>query len=89
MPAELVLTALEQALTLRQPVPSLVIHADRGSQYASSAWRARIEKAQALASHSRLGNPCDNAQAKTDWSTPKTELLPRGGIFASLDEARL
>jgi len=57
-------TALEQALTLRQPAPGLIIHADRGSQYTSLAYRTRIEKAQALASYSRLGNPCDNAQAE-------------------------
>jgi putative transposase len=89
MPTELVLTALEQALTLRQPTPGLIIHADRGSQYTSSACRARIEKAQALASYSRPGNPYDNAQAEAGWSTLKTELLPNGGAFASLEEARL
>lgn len=89
MPTELVLTALEQALTLRQPAPGLIIHADRGSQYTSLACRARIEKAQALASYSRPGNPYDNAQAEAGWSTLKTELLPNGGAFASLEEARL
>ena len=61
MPTELVLRALEQALTLRQPAPGLIIHADRGSQYTSAACRARIDKAHALASYSRPGNPYDNA----------------------------
>jgi putative transposase len=89
MPTELVLIALAQALTLRQPAPGLIIHADRGSQYTSSACRARIEKAEALASYSRPGNPYDNAQAEAGWSTLKTELLPNGGTFASLEEARL
>lgn len=89
MPTELVLTALEQALTLRRPAPGLIIHADRGSQYTSSACRTRIEKAQALASYSRPGNPYDNAQAEAGWSTLKTELLPHGGAFANLEEARL
>lgn len=89
MPTDLVLIALEKALTLRQPAPGLIIHADRGSQYTSLACRARIEKAQALASYSRPGNPYDNAQAEAGWSTLKTELLPRGGAFASLEEARL
>lgn len=89
MPTELVLRALEQALTLRQPAPGLIIHADRGSQYTSSACRARIEKAHALASYSRPGNPYDNAQAEAGWSTLKTELLSHGGVFASLEEARL
>ncbi|WBA44349.1 hypothetical protein [Hymenobacter canadensis] len=32
MPTELVLLALEQALTLRQTAPGLIIHDDRGSQ---------------------------------------------------------
>ncbi|MBO0361180.1 IS3 family transposase [Hymenobacter sp. BT186] len=89
MPTELVLTALEQALTLRQPAPGLVIHADRGSQYTSHACRQRIEDAGALASYARPGNPYDNAQAEAGWSTLKTELLPHGGVFASLEEARL
>ncbi|MBC8083321.1 MAG: IS3 family transposase, partial [Hymenobacter sp.] len=89
MPTELVLTALEQALTLRQPAPGLVIHADRGSQYTSAACRARIEAAGAVPSFSRPGNPYDNAQAEAGWSTLKTELLPGGSPVASLEEARL
>ena len=51
MPTELVLLALEQALTLRQPAPGLIIHADRGSQYTSLACRQRIEQAGAVASY--------------------------------------
>ena len=89
MPTELVLNALEQALTLRQPGPGLVVHADRGSQYTSAACRQRIAAAGALASYSRPGNPYDNAQAEAGWSTLKTELLPPGTAFATLEEARL
>ena len=89
VPTELVLTALEQALTLRQPAPGLLSHAERGSQYTSLACRTRSKKAQALASPGRPGNPYDNAQAEAGWSTLKTELLPRGGAFASLEDARL
>lgn len=50
MPTELVLTALGQALTLRQPASGLIIHANRGSQYTSQACRQRIEQAGAVAS---------------------------------------
>ena len=89
MPTELVLLALEQALTLRQPAPGLIVHADRGSQYTSAACRARIAQAGAVPSFSRPGNPYDNAQAEAGWSTLKTELLPGGSPFASLEEARL
>ena len=88
MPTELVLTALEQALTLRQPAPGLIVHADRGSQYTSLACRARIAAAAAAAlpSFSRPGNPYDNAPAEAGWSTLKTELLPHGTAFASLEK---
>ena len=80
MPTELVLHALEQALTLRQPKPGLIVHADRGSQYTSAACRARIDLAGGLPSFSRPGNPYDNAlpgttQAESRWSRFKTEEL--------------
>jgi putative transposase len=40
-----------------------------------------------MPSFSRPGNPYDNAQAEARWSTLKTELLPQGGAFASLEVA--
>jgi transposase InsO family protein len=83
------LTALEQALTLRQPAPGLVIPADRGSQYTNHSCRQRIEDAGKLASYARPGNPYDNAQAEAGWRTLKTELLSQDEAFASLEEARL
>jgi putative transposase len=89
MSTELVLSALDQGLTLRQPAPGLIVHADPGSQYMSAECRTRIVKAQGLASFSRPGNPYDNAQAEAGWSKLKTELLPQGGAFATLEEARL
>jgi len=89
MPTELVLEALEQALTLRPPAPGLISHAERGSQYTSPACRARIDQAGAVPSSSRPANPYDNAQAEAGWSTLKTELLPDNAPFASLEEARL
>jgi putative transposase len=49
----------------------------------------RIEKALVLARYSRPGNPYDNAQAEAASSTLKTESLPNGGTFASLEAARL
>jgi putative transposase len=64
MPTELVLHALEQTLTLRQPAAGLIVHADRGSQYTSAACRARTEQAKGVPSFSRSGNPYDNAQAE-------------------------
>ena len=42
-----------------------------------------------LASYARPGNPYGNAQSEAGWSTLKTELLPHGGAFANLEQARL
>ncbi len=89
MPAELVTTARERALAVRQPAPGLIIHADRGAQYTSATCRACIEKAQARPSDARVGNPYDNAQAEAGWSTRKTELLLARAAFADLEEDRL
>lgn len=77
MPTELVLLALEQAPTLRQPAPGLLVHADRSSQYTSAACRARIDQAGAVPGFSQLGNPHDNAQVgeiteQDDFSGQKT-----------------
>ena len=75
---------------MRQPAPGIIIHADRGSQYTNAAYRARIaRRAGGLPSFRRPGNPYENAQAEAGWSTLKTELLPSGSPFASLEEARL
>ena len=88
------LEALGQGLTLWQPAPGLPIHTDRGSRYTSAACRARISQADALPSFSRPGNPYKSAltgtdQAEADRSILKTELLPSGSPFASLEKARL
>jgi len=61
MPAELVCTALQMAITQRQPPAALVMHSDRGSQYASDAHRALLARHHLRASMSRKGNCWDNA----------------------------
>jgi len=61
MPAELVCTALQMAIALRQPRPGLIVHTDRGSQYASEAHRDLLTRHGLVASMSRKGNCWDNA----------------------------
>lgn len=61
MPAELVCTALQMAIALRQPKPGLIVHTDRGSQYASEAHRDLLTRHGLVASMSRKGNCWDNA----------------------------
>ena len=57
MPAELVLLALEQTLTLRQPAPGLISTLTAASPHTSAAGRARVAQAGAVPSFSRPGTP--------------------------------
>jgi putative transposase len=69
----LTLAALEMALTQRQPASGLIHHSDRGVQYASLAYVARREQADARVSMSAKGNPYDNAKAESFFKTLKRE----------------
>ncbi len=85
---ELVLASWNMALQQRQPAAALVLHSDRGCQYASTEFRQALEQAQALASMSRKGNCYDNAAMESFWSTLKNELIYRGE-FLTRDQACL
>ena len=61
MPAELVCAALQMAIYQRQPAPGLVVHSDRGSQYASQSHRDLLARYGLQGSMSRKANCWDNA----------------------------
>src|SRR5690349_25164600 len=61
------------ALDQRHPAPGLIHHSDRGVQYASLAYVARLEQAGAQISMSAKGNPYDNAKAESFFKTLKRE----------------
>jgi transposase InsO family protein len=86
----LVLAAWNMAQLHRQPTHGLLVHSDRGVQYASDPFRRALHSAQAVASMSRKANCYDNATMEAFWSTLKLELVYRepGGSFQSLEEAR-
>jgi transposase InsO family protein len=67
------LTALEQAIALRQPAPGLIHHSDRGVQYASQAYVERLVAIGARISMAATGNPYENAQAESFFKTLKRE----------------
>lgn len=69
----LVTRAWDKAWKLRRPSPGLLHHSDRGSQYASSAFRALLGNHGAAASMSRKANCYDNAAMESFWATLKTE----------------
>lgn len=73
--SELVLSALRMAQTQRQPGPGLLVHSDRGVQYASAETRAFLEQHGWIASMSRTGNPYDNAWMESAIGKIKNEVL--------------
>ena len=61
MPAALVCAALQMAIAQRNPAPGLIVHSDRGTQYASAEHQALLAKHGLVGSMSRKGNCWDNA----------------------------
>ena len=86
--ASLALEALDMALRLRDPAPmSLIHHSDRGVQYASTAYLARLQERRIAISMSRPANPYDNAKAESFMKTLKTEEV-YAKPYATIDEAQ-
>jgi transposase InsO family protein len=71
--AALAIEALDQAIALRSPEDGLIVHSDRGSQFASLAYRNRLDKHRMLQSMSRKGNCYDNAPMESFFKSFKTE----------------
>ena len=61
MHTELVSRALLMAIGQRQPVAGLILHSDRGSQYASHKYQRLLKQHGIICSMSRKGNCWDNA----------------------------
>ena len=73
--ARLALAALKAAIRSRRPPPGLIHHSDRGSQYASKAYRKLLAQHGLVGSMSRRGNPYDNAKAESFFKTLKVEAV--------------
>jgi len=85
--ARLASAALRMALLQRRPRTKLVVHSDRGSQFASGAYRHLLAQHGLVASMSRSGNCYDNAFIESFWSSLKYEVVYHQR-FASFAEAR-
>jgi putative transposase len=75
MDAQLVCTALKSAVWQRKPPQGLLVHTDRGSQYASGAYRALAADFGITMSMSRKGNAWDNAPMESFFKTLKVERI--------------
>lgn len=73
MKAGLVCDALKMALWQRKPKRGLIVHSDRGSQYASHEYRKLLNFHGCVGSMSRKGNCWDNAVAESFFGSLKQE----------------
>ena len=65
MPTALVARAFERAVATQRPSPGLLHHSDRGSQYASDAYRALLRRHRVVPSMIRAANCYDNAKMES------------------------
>ena len=75
MRTSLVATALQRGYWRRKPAVGLMIHSDRGSQYASYDFRDMLKVFRMTQSMSRRGNCWDNAVGESIFHTLKVELV--------------
>lgn len=71
--ASLVSAALHRAIASRQPEEELIMHSDRGMQYASAEVLELAKEHRMRLSMSRTGNCYDNAVTESFFHTLKTE----------------
>ena len=67
--------ALLQAINKRNPLPGLIFHSDRGSQYASDAFKESLRKIGAQQSMSKKGDCYYNGVAESFFASLKKELV--------------
>jgi len=70
-----VIKALKKAILRRLPGKELMIHSDRGVQYASDDFKKILKDYSFVQSMSRKGNCWDNAVAESFFHTLKTQLV--------------
>ncbi len=66
-------TRVTMAWFHKKPAPGLIHHSDRGSQYASHAFQARLKAHGMVCSMSRKGNCWDNAPTESFFNSLKNE----------------
>jgi len=85
--AALATRALEMALQRRRPPTGLIVHSDRGSEFANARFQRRAAASGVVLSMSSTGNCFDNAAAESFFATVKLEAV-QGRVYASHQHAR-
>lgn len=86
--AQLATNALHMAITHHRPVYGLIIHSDRGSEFASGLFAQACAEAGIVRSMSAKGKCYDNAMAESCFATLKLEAV-QGRIFGTRSQARM
>lgn len=81
----LVMDTINEAIYKTNDLNGLLLHSDQGSQYLSTEYKMICESNGIVISHSRKGNPLDNAVIESFHSILKKETLYNNDI-TSLDE---
>ena len=87
MKEKIVLEALNMAIAKRKISNGLLIHSDRGSQYASDSYQRLMAKHHIICSMSRKANCWDNAPMESFFHSLKVELVHRSS-FHTRQEAK-
>ena len=78
---ELVTNTLKEAISKIKDLNGLVLHSDQGYQYLSTEYKIICESNGIVISHSRKGNPLDNAVIESFHSILKKETLYNNSIM--------
>lgn len=87
MTSELVLNALKMSLSRRKINSGLILHSDRGSQYASKKYQKLLKENKIICSMSRKGNCWDNAPMESFFRSLKVECVYQQS-FKQREEAK-
>lgn len=87
MATGLVKNALNMALSKRKISTGLILHSDRGSQYASHEYQSLLKQHGIICSMSRRGNCWDNAPMESFFRSLKVECVYQQS-FEQRDEAK-
>jgi putative transposase len=88
MTSELAVAALRNAVALRTPAGTVVVHSDRGSQFRSRKFVAELTRAALAGSMGRVGACADNSAMESFFSLLQKNVLNRRR-WATREELRL
>jgi putative transposase len=88
MTAQLAVSALRSAIARRQPHDTVIVHADRGGQFRSRAFRATLKANGLTGSMGRVADAADNAAMESFDALLRENVLNRRRVWRTRAELR-